>query len=316
MTSEIHPDSITASTNPSKNLTTLRQTLTQLLHERDAFFPKRAAKNSAAVRQTMEQYITTLLNNREAAWQPDPAIIAQASILVEKVVFICRYLKCGPTLLGYLLDSHPEIVALPGDSHLVDFVQKKASVYNKVTKNSASSYQDPLQDWDTFWISRLINPTGQAPFWMLGEFYEPYRQFVHYLDYWLLNLPDDKRRPFLAIVLAFYCANPKRPKSPQLWVEKTPTNEAHVNFILQLFPEARFIHIVRDLRTNTASLKKLHQQRGWPWSIEQNAFNITAPMTKGLAQQRQLGTDRDHLLCYEDLIADTKSRSIFRDSNA
>jgi hypothetical protein len=125
---------------------------------------------------------------------------------------------------------------------------------------------------------------------------------LNYLDFWLEYLPSTDRRAFLAVVFAFYCANPRRPNCPHLWIEKTPGNEMQVVQILKLFPSARFIHIIRDPRSNLTSLKRLYKVRERSWQVEEVATHLRNSIETGLSHQAHLGKDRYHLLQYEDLV--------------
>lgn len=283
------------------SLQQMRQKLNQILIERDKTFPIRDPQNTQAMRVAAAEYVTGLRETLEPDWQPDPELVDKATRIMEHPVFICGHMKSGTTLLTNLLDGHPNLVVMPGDSHFVDFTQNRGRFYQKIASTYNSPYSGSLKDWDTFWTFRLISPTGQKPYWILGDDDRPYLDFIHYLDFWLTRLPTSARNNFVAVVLAFYCANPNRPVSPQLWVEKTPGNEKWVEDIEKWFPEARFVHIVRDPYANLASLKRLSHHRGRRWQVESYAFGIRRSMEAALTNQQQLGPDRYHVLRYVDL---------------
>jgi hypothetical protein len=276
--------------------------LNQILEQRDRLFPKRDPQNTAAMREAMTAYANALRNVQRPGWKPEEALTKKAKKIAENAVFVCGYMKSGTTLLLELLDGHPELIVMPGDSHMIRFIEGRAALYNKVASQSNTPYTGRLKDWDTYWVSRLVNPTGQKPFWILGDKERPYLDFLLYLNYWLEHLPPSDRSPFLAVVLAFYCANPRRAASPKLWVAKTPGNEERVGQILDLFPSARFVHIVRDPRPNMASLKRLYEIRGWAWKAESVASSVRNAMETGLLNQECLGKDKYHRLRYEDLV--------------
>ena len=46
-----------------------------------------------------------------------------------------------------------------------------------------------------------------------------------------------------------------------MWVEKTTSSEFYVAEIIKWFPNAKFIHIIRDPRDNFASLKSGWEKR-------------------------------------------------------
>ena len=49
------------------------------------------------------------------------------------------------------------------------------------------------------------------------------------------------------------------------WIDSTPTNIPHMLRISRDFPEAQFIHIIRDARDLALSLDKHHWSRPLPW---------------------------------------------------
>lgn len=290
---------------PKERLENIRSTLNQIFEQRDALFPKRDLQNTASMREALTAYAVTLRDLQEPTWRADVGLLESALNIAENGVFICGYMKNGTSLLFSLLDGHPELVVMPGDSHMM----------NRIHKQRNMSYAARLKDWDIYWINRLVNPRGQKPFWIMGEDEKPYLNFLHYLDYWLEHLPPADRTPFLAVVLAFYCANPKRPVNPRFWIEKTPGNESKVDQILDLLPSARFIHIMRDPQPNMGSLKRLHKLRGWNWNTATVASSLRRSIETGLLNQKRLGKNNYHILRYEDLVtnpeAEIKKLTIF-----
>ena len=59
--------------------------------------------------------------------------------------------------------------------------------------------------------------------------------------------------PFIAVVSAMY-STAARENQTRYWVEKTPGNEEYFDSILDRFPNAKFIHIIRDPLDNLVSL--------------------------------------------------------------
>lgn len=54
------------------------------------------------------------------------------------------------------------------------------------------------------------------------------------------------------------------------WIDSTPTNVPHMLRISRDFPEARFIHIIRDARDVALSLDKRHWSRPLPWDKQRS----------------------------------------------
>jgi hypothetical protein len=89
-----------------------------------------------------------------------------------------------------------------------------------------------------------------------------------------------------------------------VWIDHTPTNFRRALTLVRMFPEARFIHLVRDGRAVAASLLPLD------WGPN-NAFEAAefwmARCAAGLAAESQLGPERVLRMRYEELLGDTAS---------
>lgn len=69
----------------------------------------------------------------------------------------------------------------------------------------------------------------------------------------VLRGPMDFRRPYALALVSWAEALGK-----SRWGEKTPGNLFYADVLLEMFPEARFIHMVRDPRAGIASMQKAH----------------------------------------------------------
>jgi len=86
-----------------------------------------------------------------------------------------------------------------------------------------------------------------------------------------------------------------------VWIDHTPTNFRRGLTLLRMFPEARFIHLVRDGRAVAASLLPLD----WgPNNTLHAAEFWMARCAAGLAAESQLGPERVLRVRYEDLVGD------------
>lgn len=291
----------------SRELGDTRHMLNQVLEQRDRLFPKREPQNTAAMREAATAYANALRGTREPNWKPDMTLVEPVKDISESAVFICGHIKSGTTLLWNLLDSHPELIVMPGDSGMIRLIDSPTLIYEKISLQDNTPYTWRLKGWDTYWVNHFINAMGQKPFWIMGGNDEPYLDFVLYLGYWLERLPPSDRSPFLAVVWAFYCANPKRAANPKIWVEKDAGNEHRVDRILNLFPSARFIHIVRDPRPHIATLKRFTKIRERNWSVDNFAYSVRRSIETGLSNQERLGKERYHLLHYEDLVTNPEA---------
>jgi hypothetical protein len=89
-----------------------------------------------------------------------------------------------------------------------------------------------------------------------------------------------------------------KPASP-VWVDHTPTNFKRRRTMLRMFPDARFIHLVRDGRAVAASLIPLD----WGPNNAMHAAEFwMARCADGLAAELELGTERVLRVRYEDVL--------------
>jgi hypothetical protein len=86
-----------------------------------------------------------------------------------------------------------------------------------------------------------------------------------------------------------------------IWVDHTPTNFKRGLTMLRLFPDARFIHLVRDGRAVAASILPLD----WgPNNVMHAAEFWMARCAMGLGAELELGADRVLRVRYEELVTD------------
>jgi hypothetical protein len=274
-------------------LEALRARLDEILAERHRQFPRRDPRNTEAMQAAFRDYVAALRAWNVPARPRGVDVAAGARVWTDHPVFVGGFMKSGTSLLVGLLDGHPELVVLPGDSHALTVLRRLGGL----------PPPDRLRDLEYRWVQGLVNPHGQAPYWLLGDDDGPYRDFLAHLDAWMSELPHDARGAFTAALLAFHSANPRRAARPRAWIEKTPGNEARVGALLELFPAARFIHIVRNPLPTIASLKRLFAYRGWRWRVAGVAWRLRSSMAAGLRHQERLGPGRYHVLRYEDLVA-------------
>lgn len=286
-----------ATSQTPQDVQALKTRLNELLEARHRTFPKKDAETGRALEQHFIQYQAWLRTLQHGSFTPDPQLVEQAQGMAQRPIFICGHAKSGTSLLVNLLDGHPALVTMPGDSHAVHVAEQYASAHSQTERDA----------WQLYWLSRLINPTGQKPFWLLGTKDAPYINLLAYLAYWREQYDGMAAAPFLAVVLAYFCANPHRPSEPAAWVAKTPANEYRVDTLLRHYPTARFVHVVRNPFANLVSMKRLSIFRSGRAYTVRSAHRIRRSMQQGTRNQQRLGDARYHFVRYEDLVADPES---------
>jgi hypothetical protein len=107
----------------------------------------------------------------------------------------------------------------------------------------------------------------------ISQWYEPY--FVW--DHFFRGAPDDERTeadatPEVSKWIYRNFARYKMSKKCSVLVDKSPRNSLKIPFILKIFPQAKFIHLLRDGRDVTLSINK-------EWLRRQNI--IQNPLSRG-----------------------------------
>lgn len=259
--------------------------LEELLQQRNEEFPERTKiwyEINNECEEIFKQF--TEVVGRQRDWKPDDQILHEIDRFIYKPVFICGPMRSGTTLLSNLLDNHKNLFCMPGDSHYVNrFFDFRRYEFLELALH---------------WFKRIINPTGQAPFFYLGKDDNAYIDFLNYLKFFLIR----EYPTFLAVVAAVYGANPKKSMNTMYWVEKTPGNEFHYNKIRLLFPHAKFIHSIREPLANIASTKKLAMVRNRTFKAYAAAFSVKNSMKIA----KRMENSEDYLtIRYEDLTGST-----------
>jgi len=235
---------------------------------------------------------------------------------VEKPpVFIIGHWRSGTTLLHELmvLDErhiYPDSYQCFAPNHflisewvatrLFGFLMPK----QRPMDNMAMGWKRPQED--EFALCALGQP---SPYWTIAFPNHP-PQFQEYLD--LKQVPPKAVASWQRTLLRFMRHLSFR-RSDKRLILKSPTHTARVRVLLDLFPNARFIHIVRDPYTVYASTvnlwKKMYQAQGLQRpkfeGLEEYVFNTFLQMYDAFEGDRHLLNDSQfYEIRYEDLVAD------------
>lgn len=190
--------------------------------------------------------------------------------------FVVGSARSGTTLLRLMLNSHPD-VAVPPESRFI-----------------TELYTDEEVDAER---------TLQA----LGEH--------HRFGAWELSLDDVRKElgrsgrvHFVDVIAAAYQAYAKA-RGKVRWGDKTPRYVEHMPLISGLFPDARFVHLVRDGRNVALSYADVPFG---PKTVGQVAELWGGRVAEGIAAGRQLGDDRYLEVCYELLTGAGQTESQLR----
>jgi hypothetical protein len=192
-------------------------------------------------------------------------------------VFIIGYARSGSTMLGAMIGAHPKIICIPEAQFIIDLMPP----------DSSDSEIDPAKI-----IDRIV---------------DHWRFRVWEFDLGSLRpAPDDTEPTYRAAIewLVRRYAESAGRLDALTWVEQAPVHANHVWKLLQHFPDAKFIHMVRDGRAVAASIIPLD----WgPNEIYSAARTWQARVGYGYVAAAVLGPERLLHLRYEDVVERTET---------
>ncbi|MBL7784732.1 MAG: sulfotransferase [Chitinophagales bacterium] len=213
-----------------------------------------------------------------------PTYMNQTPIQDIQMHFIIGYGRSGTTLLNNVLNAHPNVLATPENRFMLFFNQY-----------FAPKTQLSRADID-FFCDNAFKIRDKAPTdfrtWLVNQ--ERLRQSLydqlpnlHYIDLYKITYLHN----FLAL----------QKNDIRTIIDKNPSYTLFTDDLLQLFPNAKFVLMVRDYRDNMLSHLR-HQMDAVvnPWFVGHLWRNFNARILH-LQQQHP---NRVRLLRYEDLIAD------------
>jgi hypothetical protein len=182
--------------------------------------------------------------------------------------------RSGTTLLRAIFDSHPEMAVLH-ESHFLGQMARIRDVYERTGRFAADRFLSDLRERFPFEAHGLSQTTIADSFER-----DPPRDFA-----------DAVRQIF-----ALYA----RSKGKARYADKTPEHVRAIPRLASLFPEARFVHVIRDGRDVALSLLDM----GWgPQTVAAAALYWRQRVELGIKAGRVLPS-RYREVKYEDLVAD------------
>ena len=187
---------------------------------------------------------------------------------IDRQIFIGGCSRSGTTLLGAILGAHSECICAP-ESHFKISVLRACGPSNGHVDSQAAL--------------KMITRHWRFKLWELDV--DPARA------------PEGSYARLLEWLVAQYAG--RRRLTGRIWVDHTPENINYAPTLLNLFPKAKIVHIVRDGRGVAASIMPLD----WgPNTIVETAKWWQEMVTCGLAMEALLPSDRIVRIKYEDLV--------------
>lgn len=190
-------------------------------------------------------------------------------------VFIVGMNGSGTTMLADSLGKHPDLYVLPMES--------KVLPYYIVKGHETRGLQS---------LKRLADAIGrEKPFWQSNK-----KQNVVLS---VKELENCNTIPQVIDALYRYLADKVGKKR---WGDKSPVNTQHILTLASAFPDAKFVHIIRDGRDAAQSF-----HRRWGYHPMHTITRWKKIVGEGMRQGREIGFDRYLEVSYEALTEDPAS---------
>jgi hypothetical protein len=207
---------------------------------------------------------------------------------INKPIFVVGSPRSGTSILTWCLGQHPNIIALDESTGIGDLATALAICYQ--TKIGLSA--------DSLWTAMNVQE---------GEFFAAFGETINELI--LRHKVDLERRRWEEAVgpnvsrYSFVTKQSARiPKGR--WVDGTPAYSFHICGLRKLFPDAQFIHIVRDITSVVRSMLNFHRLSGVKLvANEQEAYDFWfRTVTACLLAERAYGPGVVFRLRYSELV--------------
>ena len=223
---------------------------------------------------------------------------------IDKIepTFICGHRRSGTTLLVSLLDFHPQLHVYPDESKFFYLFYPKLALAD-ISREQKVEFI--IEKNFAFFKDILATKTDAVKGYIDEDRMED--EFRNYLN----KIEEIEWQDYLkGMITAFAEVSYQDKGEIRRWVEKTTSSEIFAHEIVNAFPGARFIHIVRDPRDNYSSLKSGWEKRYSYLNDSSNMEDLREScimrgvlgMKIGILNQQVFGTERYHILKYEDLV--------------
>lgn len=197
------------------------------------------------------------------------------------IAFLVAKDRSGTTLLQTMLDSHPNICA-PLESRFVLHLKNKyhsKTIWNKSLK--------------TQFVKDLFKEQKMVLFWELDQ-----DALIERLE----KLPENTTYGEICKQVYVSSTSFHSKETAALIVDKNPIYAIMIPLLQEVFPDAKFIHLIRDFRGNVSSILNLQKgasvyKLGMNWILTNSEIEKT----------KQLSPNNFITLRYEDLLENPKS---------
>ncbi len=207
-----------------------------------------------------------------------------SNVRFDRPFFIVGAPRSGTTLLQYMLRSHPNLSLPTGESHFfVPLYRNRREFGDLRRRENVHRVLEAMYRQSRAFLETDLHGLRFDPEALAERFHAEGRDTIP------------------AIIAGLYEANAAGENKPR-WGEKTPYYVLHMPLLLEMFPGAQFIHVIRDGRDVLLSLFGRRDDFG-VYNSYYGARYWEQYVATGQHLGRQLPPDRYLEIRYEDLLA-------------
>jgi hypothetical protein len=195
---------------------------------------------------------------------------------MERPIFIVGCPRSGTTLLQLMLHAHPRI-AIPPENRFVLPAYYQRELWGDLTDPDR---RRAFGEWLVSRPGHKFGDLGLDPEAMLAE----------------LTAAPPTLGSLIGTVLRAYARSHGKPR----WGDKRPTYVRYLPDLMRLFPDAQFVHLIRDGRDCVGSLK---QMSWWKYDIAYAINTWARAVDNGHEAARRMPAGSYYELQYEHLVA-------------
>ncbi|MGZ4595700.1 MAG: sulfotransferase family protein [Actinomycetes bacterium] len=196
----------------------------------------------------------------------------------DRPIFVVGCPRSGTTMLGLMIHAHPRLAMPPESRFLIKTWRRRHAFGDLQTDEQRTALADEIT----------------RPGSMITELGFRKQQLVDAI----LDAPPTIGSALGAVFQEYAKAHGKA-----RWGDKRPIYFQEVDVLRRLFPDAQFIHVIRDGRANVESLKRM------PWFPHSNVSAMSLWSWAETCMRRnlkRLPADTYHTIRYETLVSDPK----------
>jgi hypothetical protein len=196
-------------------------------------------------------------------------------------IFIVGVHRSGTTLLRFMLNSSPRIYIPPESDFIPRFFLRNPQEH----------------------LSRKRIATILDTIFSEYRFGSEWQGDPPHIDSFVQSMPSPTPSGFLATLYGSYAQQ----NDAQRWGDKTPIYTSYIDLLDQLFPNAQFIHTIRDGRDVAISMLEKWGKSEVHVDIFFTARNWLRRIKRAQASGARLGPQRYYELRYERLVTDPET---------